>query len=303
MPEECKYCHSTRLQRRGNGGNGSIKYKCGDCGRYSRIFSVGSRNQVRSARILLLDIETLPGEYYAFSPKVEYLSPDKRIKGWSISCYAAKWAFEPEIMGKSVSSREAFDRTEESILMGIWNLLNEADIVVTHNGLEFDLKKIKTKFIKNNIPPPSPFMNVDTLKVARSEFGFDYNRLDELGKEFGIGQKIEMHFDDWKMCLTNDESAEEYLRDMLTYCKKDVAPLLEDVYLRMLPWIKNHPNLGLYTDHDADVCPKCESLDLHWGLRYPTPQGLWLGFRCGACGAIGRGKGEKNKITSVNVVN
>src|SRR5690242_9742355 len=62
----------------------------------------------RSAKILLLDIETLPGEFYAFDPKVDYLSPDKKIKDWSISCYAAKWLFEPEIMGEVVSAEEAF---------------------------------------------------------------------------------------------------------------------------------------------------------------------------------------------------
>lgn len=276
-----------------------IRYECGDCGRFPSYLSPSS---YRTARILLLDIETLPGEFYAFDPKVEYLSPDKKIKDWSISCYAAKWLFEPEIMGEVVTKQEAFDRKELSILEGIWKLMNEAHIIVTQNGNNFDIKKIKTKFIKYNFIPPSKFLSVDTLQVARSEFGFTYNRLDELGQEFGIGKKIDMVFNDWKMCLTNDDDAEDYLHNMLTYCKRDVAPLLEDVYLHMLPWIPNHPNLSLYTDQDEEVCRNCESSDLSWGEKYPTPAGIWKGWRCNSCGAIGRGKGKENKIKDVSLV-
>lgn len=261
-----------------------------------------TQNRFRSARILLLDIETLPGEYYAFDPKVEYLSPDKKIKDWSISCYAAKWLFEPEIMGEVVSAEEAFNRDETSILKSVWKLMDDADIIVTQNGVGFDIPKLNTKLIKHGYIPPSKFLNVDTLRVSRSVFGFSYNRLDEVGQEFGIGKKIEMVFNDWKMCLTNDISAEEYLQNMLIYCKRDVAPLLEDVYLKMLPWIPNHPNLNLYVEHDADVCPKCESQDLRWGNMYPTPQGLWKGWRCQSCGASGRGKGKEHKIKGTNLV-
>lgn len=260
------------------------------------------RHRFRSSRILLLDIETLPGEYYAFDPKVDYLTADKRIKDWSISCYAAKWLFEPEIMGESVTPQEAFDRTEASILGGVWKLMDQAHIIVTQNGVNFDMKKLNAKFIKAGYAPPSKYLNADTLLTARSVFGFSYNNLNELARELGIhDEKIKMSFVDWKNCLTNDRPARDSLDYMLAYCKKDVAPMLEDVYLKMLPWFPNHPNLGIYTNHDADVCPRCESQDLKWGLEYPTPQGLWEGFRCNACGVIGRGKGKEHKIKSAQV--
>lgn len=269
------------------------KYQCRKCKKFQR-----ESKHYRSARILLLDIETLPGEYYAFEPKVEYLSPDKMIKDWSISCWAAKWLFEPEILGEAVSGKEAIEREDSSIVDGIWKLMDEADIIITHNGIKFDIKKLNTRFLLCGLPPPSHYLNVDTYKTAKEVFGFSYNRLDELGKKFGIGSKTEMAFDDWKMCVRGDK---KYIVKMLDYCKRDVAPLLEDVYLKMLPWIPSHPNLNIFTEHDGFRCPKCESSDLSWNTTYKTPQGLWNGFRCNACGAIGRGTTKENKVKSVSV--
>jgi hypothetical protein len=249
-----------------------------------------------------LDIETLPGEYYAFDPKVEYLSPDKQIKDWSIACWGAKWLFSDEIMGETVTPQEAYDRDDASILEGIWKLMNEADVWITQNGINFDHKKLNSRFIEHHLPPPARALKVDTLKTAKEVFGWSYNRLDELGQKLGIGKKIDMSFIDWKKCLTNDDDAAMSLDYMLTYCKRDIAPLLEDVYIAMLPYMENPPNMNVFTDHDKDVCPKCESSDLKWNEKpYATPQGLWMSFRCSACGATGRGCKKEHKIKGVSI--
>lgn len=271
-------------------------------GGHTNTIQVNRPKHQRSARILLLDIETLPGEAYFFDPRVEYISPDKVIKDWSISCFAAKWLFDDEIIGQRVSYQEAYARTDRSILGGVWKLMNEADIVVTQNGVNFDIKKLNSKFIENRFPPPAKFVNVDTLKTAKEVFGFTYNRLDELGQKLGIGKKIDMNFQDWKNCLTNNQPADDALEYMLTYCKRDISPLLEDVYLAMLPYMKNHPNLNVFTIHDEEVCRNCESSDLKWsGKPYYTPQGLWDGWVCNSCGANGRGSGKIHKIKSTSV--
>lgn len=267
-----------------------------------KFLQIERRRNKRSAKILLVDIELLPGEYYAFDPRVDYLSPDKQIKDWSISCWAAKWLFEPDVMGKRVEHMEAFERDDRMLLGDIWMLMDEAQIVVWHNGNRFDQKKLYSKFLENKIPPPSKFLSVDTYKVAKEMFGQSYNRLDELGAKLGIGRKTSMHFDDWKNCLTNDRFADDALQHMLDYCKRDVAPLLEDVYLAMLPYIPNHPNMNIFTDHDQDVCPKCESTELFWGdITYPTPQGLWQGFRCELCGATGRGTSKEYRLSHTSI--
>lgn len=238
-------------------------------------------------------------KFYGFSPRVDYIPHEMMICDWSVLCWGAKWLFESEVMGESVTPKESVERKDTRILEGMWKLIDEADIVVTQNGIAFDLKKLNSRFLLSGFPPPSHYLNVDTLKVSRDVFGWSYNRLDFLGQKFGIGKKTDMEIEDWIMC---SEGSQAHLDKMFSYCKRDVAPLLEDVYLTILPWIPNHPNLGIFTNHDKDVCPKCESADLSWNTTYKTPQGLWNGFRCNACGGIGRGTGKFNKIKSVSVV-
>lgn len=249
---------------------------------------------------MLLDIETLYMEVKGiWDLKTEYIRPENIVKDWSILCYAAKWLFEPEIMGAVVTPKEAVTREEGSILGGIWKLMDEADIIVTQNGINFDIKKLNTKFLKYGYNPPSPYLNVDTYRVSKDKFSHTSNGLDFLGKTLlGIDGKIKMTIDDWDRCAKGDKDA---LTKMLVYCKKDVAPLLEDLYLKFLPWISSHPNLNIYTNHDKDVCPKCEAADLKWSTQYPTPTGLWLGFRCNVCGAVGRGSKAEHKIKTAAI--
>lgn len=254
-----------------------------------------------SADILLLDIETIWMEAKGiWDLRTEYISPSRITRDWSILCWGAKWLFEPEVMGQVVRPDEAISRSEESVIGGIWELMNKADIVITQNGIGFDIPRLNTKFAKHGYPPPKPYKNVDTLKAARSALYLPSYKLDFIAKYiFGYSGKIPMTEKDWDEC---SEGNPEALEKMLTYCKHDIAPLLEDWYLYLRPWIKGHPNLNLYTDHDGDVCPKCESQNLKWDHEYTTPQGLWEGFRCQACGATGRGTTKDRKEKSVQIV-
>lgn len=288
----CKNCGG-KLQLRGRYKSDPSKTRtwCQRCNNWNYIPS----RHPRPAKILLLDIETLPAEYYSWSPDPRFLSPEMQKKPWSIACWAAKWLFDPEIMGEVVSADDAENREDGKILGGMWKLVDEANIVITQNGVKFDMPSLNTRWVTHGYKPPSYYRNVDTLLTAQKKFRFTYNRLEELGMAFGIGRKMKMDFTDWKSCLEGSKKdRQDALDKMLVYCKRDVAPLLEDVYLYMLPWMDNHPNLNIYSD--SDVCRNCGSTSLVWTEEYPTPQGLWEGWRCPSCGAIGRGHGKDHKI-------
>jgi hypothetical protein len=67
---------------------------------------------------------------------------------------------------------------------------------------------------------------------------------------------------------------------------------LEELYLKLRPWIKSHPNLGLYVE--GEVCPTCGSDQITWKGKYRTPAGEYKTFRC-ECGAIGRSRHSEPK--------
>ena len=76
------------------------------------------------------------------------------------------------VVSDIVTPEETKTRDDKRVLQSIWKLLDEADIVIGHNGDRFDLRKLNARFIDNDINPPSPFRTIDTLKVARREFAF-----------------------------------------------------------------------------------------------------------------------------------
>jgi hypothetical protein len=157
---------------------------------------------------------------------------------------------------------------------------------VAHWGSGFDMPMLNGRFIMTGLMPPSPVTMIDTKVHAAKSFKFPSNKLDYLAQQFGVGQKVKTDWDLWENCLKGDDVA---LEQMDTYCQMDVK-ILEAVYLVMRPWIKPHPNVGLYIDSDVPVCPTCGSKHLNWGQVYTTFANTYSAFQCNDCGSQGRAR-------------
>lgn len=247
------------------------------------------------AKILLFDIETSPLEFWGWKLWQQFVGPHQILKDWAILAWSAKWLFTDKVMGERVTPEEGHDRTDESVMEPLWKLIDEADIVVTHNGNRFDLPRINTRFILNGFLPPSPYRSVDTNAVVKRTFQFTSNKMDLINRSLGILTKLEHEgMDMWHKCVSgNSVVAEPALDNMLRYNKQDVLAL-EDLYLALRPWIKSHPNVNLYQEFtgekDEVSCANCGSHDITWNSKYYTPAGRFEAFRCDSCGAIGRSR-------------
>lgn len=166
----------------------------------------------------------------------------------------------------------------------LWKLFNEADILIAHNGDQFDIRKANARFAYYNLPPPSPYKTVDTLKVARKYFNFTSNKLDDLGNYLGYGRKLaHTGFHLWQGCMTGDPKAWKH---MIQYNKRDMI-LLEQIYNHFLPWITNHPNTAILADHNG--CPNCSSTNLQSRGTGITRSGKHQRYQCKDCGAWSHG--------------
>ena len=247
-----------------------------------------------SARVLILDIETAPIRAYVWGIWQQNVGLPQIQSDWFCLTWAAKWLFEDKVYSGKLKPKEVLEQNDKRIIEGIWKLINDADIVIAHNGEKFDIPKLNTRFILNGLKPPLPYQQIDTLKHIRRQFGFTSNKLDYVNKLLNLERKKETNFELWENCMKGNANA---LSEMEEYNVQDVR-ILEETYLQIRAWIKPHPNMGLFIlDESEHRCPNCGSNELtEQGKCYNTSANIYELMRCGNCGASSR-----KRIGSANI--
>lgn len=239
------------------------------------------------AKILVLDIETAPVRAYVWQAWKQNVMPNQIVSDWFVLTWAAKWLFEDVVYSGALTSKEAKKQDDKRIMKSLWGMLNEADVVIAHNGIDFDIPKINTRFLLHGFMPPLPYQVIDTLKHIRKQFAFTHNKLDYVNQLLELPRKVAHEgMEMWDKCYRGDQEA---LDKMLEYNVGDVR-ILEDTYLRIRPWVKPHPNLGLHIlDETQCTCPNCGSTKMvEEDKHYHTSVNIYLLLRCENCGATAR---------------
>jgi DNA polymerase elongation subunit (family B) len=230
-------------------------------------------------KILLLDIETAPNLSYVWGHYEQNVIQHQTE--WYMLSWSIRWLHDKPITKAlcDYDDYQAGSDNDKSLVQELWKYLDDADVLVWQNGDKFDHKKINTRFIKHGIRPPRPYRTVDTLKIARKHFAMNSNKLDDLGKYLGVGHKLQHKgFELWKGCLIGDA---ESWATMKAYNEQDVE-LLQNVYLKLLPWIYSHPNVSTMKGL-KDGCRNCGSTDITADGFILTATGKRPQYRCEHC--------------------
>ena len=99
-------------------------------------------------------------------------------------------------------------------------------------------------------------------------------------------------------CMNGIEAA---WRTMKRYNKQDVV-LLEQVYLELRPWIKNHPAMNLM-EGKLDGCPNCSGTNLTKNGTYYNKVTKVQVWKCADCGAHPRSRAVEAVKEHVSYVN
>jgi len=243
---------------------------------------------INVAKILCLDIETAPAKVYCWGLWDQNIGINQIVEDGYVLCWCAKWLDSKEILSDALINHSTHfknnPRCDKKIAESIWRLVNEADIVVTHNGNNFDLKWLNTMFIKHGLKPVSPYKSIDTCAVVKNKFRFISNKLDFICRKLDLGRKIETNFKLWERCMKGDAKSWAL---MVKYCKHDVR-ILERLYMAVRPYISKHPNMNLYNGVVCAVCPNCGNKNLERrGYDY-TAIGKFQRYVCKTCGRWSR---------------
>lgn len=143
----------------------------------------------------------------------------------------------------------------------MWELFNQVDAVIAHNGKNFDVKMLQARCLFHGLPPLPSVKIIDTLTMARNSFRLPSNKLDSIASYLGLGRKEDTGgIQLWIDTMNGDQEA---LQKMLSYCKQDVN-LLEKVYYRLRSFGHHGTtfNAAHYFDDDKQRCPVCGSDEL-----------------------------------------
>lgn len=231
----------------------------------------------KSARILVVDIERLPGMVPIFDQRTSGFIP---VSKWSrlpsLLCFAAKW-----VGNKGTEFHAAWD-DPAAMVKRSWEMYDEADIVVTFNGKKFDNKHLRSEWLLAGMPPPKPWKDVDLYQIAGRTFGFESKSLNHLCYRLGLDTKSG-HYDPVmaEQCMDGDTAAQ---RLMARYNRGDVK-ITEQAYHALRGWMPTHPHIGINPTDDTVTCNQCGGDNLERNGTKLAAQIVYVLYRCGDCGA------------------
>lgn len=241
-------------------------------------------------KVLLVDIETAPIIASVWGLWDQTVSLNMIKSDWHLLAWSAKWLDEPVNKIMYMDQRNAKDVEDDTkILKGIWQLLNEADIIITQNGKSFDEKKLNARFIMKGFKPPSSFKHIDTKQIASRKFAFTSNKLEYMTDKLCTKYKKLAHhkfsgFSLWRECLKGNLKA---WKEMEKYNKYDVLSL-EELYKKLAPW-DSTVNFNIYTDKSETVCNCGNDTFKKDGFAF-TSIGKYQRYNCKKCGKESRGR-------------
>jgi DNA polymerase III epsilon subunit-like protein len=190
-------------------------------------------------------------------------------------CWAAQWAGQKQVLSDRQTSDEAVDKDDARIVDSLATLVRKADVVIAHNADRFDVPRLRGRLIVNDQETLGPVATIDTLKIAR-KLGFAHNNLDSLAKELGLGGKVENPPHLWDAAYEGSETA---LKQMVRYCKHDVA-LLAQLFERLRP---HATQLRRLVDGDGVFCPYCGSTSYQKRGKVRTQASTTQKYQCQEC--------------------
>ena len=212
--------------------------------------------QNNQGKVLIYDIETSYniGKFWRAGYNLN-INPGDIIHERAIICISYKWLGEEQVYNLTWDKNQC----DKFLLEQFIPILDEADMIVAHNGDRYDLKFIKTRALKHNLKMLINYKQFDTLKVAKAKFMFNSNKLDYISKFLGAEGKISTEMKLWDDIILR--KCPKALIQMLDYCDEDVRQL-EVVYNALVSWENPKFHAGVLNGKTKQTSPITGSINI-----------------------------------------
>lgn len=248
-------------------------------------------------KIGLIDIETAPLEANVWGLFDQTVGLNQITQEWAILSYCYKPLGGKRSTIQYADNRDRDDPRDDSQLVNdLWDIMHENDVLIAQNGKRFDKRKITARLILAGRLPPSPVKVEDTMRMARQVAAFTSNKLEWLSTYLSSVKKSSHKefpgFELWAECLRGNPRA---WKAMEKYNIPDVLAM-EEVYLKLRPWVSGHTNVAVYTDDERVACPVCGSEHVRQDGYAYTQVGKYNRYQCDSCGAWSRDRYTLNSL-------
>jgi len=247
---------------------------------------------VSEPRIVLFDLETLVDlrEVLKVFPAIgNYPGLTLRAQLQSVICFGYK------VFGENgVHCQSAWDyrswvndvNDDRELCEFAYEILKDADAVVTHNGKKFDWKFLQTRLSKHGLPALPKIKHVDTRQESSRNLFLFNNKLDNIG-QYLLGDK-KLDHEGWELWVKVHGRDAKAMATMADYCKQDVL-LLEKAFRKLRPFVRDIPNHNLFVvGGSRNLCPACGSTRIKKnGHRYNQTMS-YQRYLCLDCGTASR---------------
>lgn len=247
-----------------------------------------------SPKIVFFDLETLPNlkEILKVFPSLGQW-PGRTLKASinSIICFGFKELGKDHPV-KVINAWDFENWTQDvnddgPLVRAAYEILSEADAVVTYNGIKFDWPFFQTRLIKNGLAPLNKqIKHIDVCRVIKRNLFLYSNSLKDTGPFFTT-DKEKMEHEGWSLWVKTHWKDPEAMKTMSEYCSVDVL-VLEELFNKVRPFINDLPNYNLFHREKEHVCPKCASTRLHPRGYYLTKTRRYKRYVCEDCNSWSR---------------
>lgn len=260
----------------------------------------------KKLKILYFDIETSPEEGYVWGRWKQNLS-EEMIKRHSHLLSVAYAYNDGPVVGYKMTPEEIDQEDDLTLVVNLAKAINEADLLVSFNGVKFDIKYLRTRMLYWGLPPLKPIKHLDLYLQAKSLFRFPSNSMQNICKYLGFSilKQDTGGFGLWKRCMMTEHYQQSInaLDQMCEYNRGDIE-VTRELHKKVMSWttginIGTLLNVKYNTDHLR--CTKCGSQDVRKeeGFDYTAQNGFEL-YRCNDCNGVSRINSKGDKLLGVS---